>query len=96
MTGFGELAQQTTMYPQEALAAVKENRRQLWIGLPKEISLQENRIALTPEAVAILSRNGHRVLLEQGAGNGAKLADHEYSEAGAEIVASAKEVYTAD
>jgi alanine dehydrogenase len=96
MTGFGELAQQTTMYPQEALAAVKENRRQLWIGLPKEISLQENRIALTPEAVAILSRNGHRVLLEQGAGNGAKLADHEYSEAGAEIVASPQEVYAAD
>jgi len=96
MTGFGELAQQTAMYPQEALAAVKENRGSLFIGLPKEISLQENRIALTPEAVAILTRNGHRVLFEQGAGHGAKLADHEYSEAGAEIVLSPKEVYNAD
>jgi alanine dehydrogenase len=96
MTGFGELAQQTTLYPQEALAALKTGGKSLWIGLPKEISLQENRIALTPEAVAILTRHGHRVLLERGAGNGAKLADHEYSEAGAEIVASAKEVYEAD
>ena len=96
MTGFGELAQQTALYPQEALAAVKTSGGSLFIGLPKEISLQENRIALTPEAVAILTRNGHRVLFEQGAGHGAKLADHEYSEAGAEIVFSPKEVYTAD
>ena len=96
MTGFGELAQQTVMYPQEALAQVKDNERSLLIGLPKEISLQENRIALTPEAVAILTRNGHRVLLEKGAGNGAQRSDREYSEAGAEVVYSPQEAYTAD
>ncbi len=66
------------------------------IGLPKEVSLQENRIALTPEAVAILVRNGHEVLVEKGAGIGAKFSDNDYSEAGALIAPSAKEVYNAN
>jgi len=96
MTGFGELAQKTALYPQEALAPVKTSQQNLFIGLPKEISLQENRIALTPEAVAILVRNGHRVLVEKGAGLGANFADNQYGEAGAEIVFSPQEVYGSD
>lgn len=94
--GFGELAQQTALYPQEALAPVKTSQQSLLIGLPKEISLQENRIALTPEAVAILVRNGHQVLVEKGAGEGAQFPDNEYSEAGAQIVYSPKEVFASD
>lgn len=66
------------------------------IGMPKEVSLQENRIALTPEAVAILVRHGHEVLVEKGAGEGAKFSDNDYSEAGALIVPSPKEVYDAN
>jgi alanine dehydrogenase len=96
MTGFGELAQQTTLYPQEALSMTKQSHRNLFIGLPKEVSLQENRIALTPEAVGILSQNGHRILIETTAGNGAHYSDHDYSEAGAEIVKSPKEVFEAN
>jgi alanine dehydrogenase len=96
MLGFEELAQQTALYPQEALAKTKSSYKSLFIGLPKEISLQENRIALTPEAVAILVRNGHRVLLEKGAGEAAKFADLEYSKAGAEVVLLAKEAFAAD
>lgn len=96
MTGFGELAQQTALYPQEALAPLKTSQQNLLIGLPKEISLQENRIALTPEAVAILVRNGHRVIVEKGAGEGANFKDNEYSEAGAEIVFSPQEVYASE
>jgi alanine dehydrogenase len=96
MMGFGELAQQTALYPQEALAPVKTSQQSLLIGLPKEISLQENRIALTPEAVAILVRNGHQVLVEKGAGEGAQFPDNEYSEAGAQIVYSPKEVFASD
>lgn len=96
MTGFGELAQQTALYPQEALAPVKVGQQSLLIGLPKEVSLQENRIALTPEAVAILVRNGHQVVVEKGAGEGAQFPDHEYSEAGAQIAYSPQEVYTSD
>lgn len=94
--GFGELAQQTALYPQEALAPVKTSQQSLLIGLPKEISLQENRIALTPEAVAILVRNGHQVLVEKGAGEGAQFPDNEYSEAGAQIVYSPREVFASD
>ena len=95
-TGFEELAKQASIYSQEAPALVRKQTNTLLIGLPKEVSMQENRIALTPEAVAILVRNGHDVLLETQAGVGAQFSDREYSEAGAQVVYSAKEVYTAD
>ncbi len=98
MTGFGELARQTqtALATQEAPLALKVNKNSLLIGLPKEVALQENRIALTPEAVAILVRNGHEVVYEQGAGVGAKFTDNDYSEAGARVVYSPKEVYEAN
>ena len=95
MTGFEELAK-TAVYTKEAPLAVKTNRHSLLIGLPKEVSLQENRIALTPEAVSILVRNGHNVIVELGAGEKAKFTDTEYSEAGAQIAYSTKEVYEAN
>lgn len=63
------------------------------IGVPKEVELQENRIALTPDAVAILVSNGHEVYLEAGAGQLSQFPDREYSEAGAQIVYSSREVY---
>jgi alanine dehydrogenase len=94
--GFEQLAKQTALYPQESLVKVIKNGNSLLIGLPCEVSLQENRIALTPEAVAILVRNGHEVWVEKGAGVGANYPDLEYSEAGAKIVHSAKEVFQAD
>jgi alanine dehydrogenase len=96
VTGFEELAKQSALYPQEAPAAVKKFKGSLMIGMPKEVSLQENRIALTPEAVNILVRHGHEVLVEKGAGGGAKFSDNDYSEAGALITPSAKEVYDAN
>lgn len=76
--------------------AVRKDQNSLHIGLPREVSLQENRIALTPDAVAILVRNGHEVWVEKDAGKGANLSDHEYSEAGAKIVHSPEEVYQAN
>lgn len=96
ITGFEQLAKQTNLYPQESLLEVRKDSNSLLIGLPCEVSLQEHRIALTPEGVAILVRNGHEVLVERNAGVGSKYPDHEYSEAGARIVYSAKEVYQAD
>ncbi len=96
MTTFGELAQQTTLYPKEAPASVQDSKNALYIGIPKEISLQENRIALTPEAVAILVRHGHQIVIESGAGGGAQFTDREFSEAGAEIATSPKQVFEAD
>jgi alanine dehydrogenase len=63
------------------------------VGCPKEIKPQEFRVGLTPVAVAELARGGHGVLIEAGAGLGAGFADEAYAAAGAEIVATAAEVW---
>lgn len=72
---------------------VKPKGAELHIGIPKEISFQENRVPLTPEAVSVLVANGHRVVIESKAGDGASYRDKDFSEAGARIVNSKKEVY---
>ncbi|MDQ3536454.1 MAG: alanine dehydrogenase [Bacteroidota bacterium] len=95
-SGLEELAKGRTLYPQESLLKIKENNKTLFIGLPKEIALQENRICLRPEAVAILVNNGHEVWIEAGAGNQCKFSDKEYSDAGAKIKYAAQEVFEAD
>lgn len=84
------------MMPKESLQEVSRMRQELFIGIPREISFQEHRIPLVPEAVAVLVNHGHRVLIETGAGNSANFTDSDYSEAGAQIAYSAKDVYQAD
>ncbi|KAA3654407.1 MAG: alanine dehydrogenase [Proteobacteria bacterium] len=64
------------------------------IGIPKEIKTQENRVGLTPQAVAQLVRSGHAVRVEAGAGVGSGYADAEYQAAGAQI-ASVEAVWQA-
>jgi alanine dehydrogenase len=91
-----ELAAQGIMMPKESMLEVKKDEKSLFIGIPKEISFQENRIALVPDSVALLINNGHRILVQAGAGNNASFTDTDYSEAGAEIVYSSEEVYKAD
>jgi alanine dehydrogenase len=93
--GFETLAK-ASWVPQEKLLPVKKKRGSFFIGLPREISLQENRITLTPDAVALLVNNGHQVWVETKAGSGSKFSDQQYSEAGATIVYSPQEVYKAD
>lgn len=75
---------------------VKPKGAELFIGIPKENSFSENRIALTPEAVGVMVANGHRVVVETKAGEGASYTDRDYSEAGAEIAFDKKKVYEAD
>ncbi|HSF46698.1 MAG TPA: alanine dehydrogenase [Chitinophagaceae bacterium] len=72
---------------------VKPKGLPLFVGMPKETDFQENRIALTPDAVAVLTSNGHRVVVETKAGEGAHFSDRDYSEAGALIVNEKKEVF---
>src|SRR5215208_2202023 len=74
---------------------IKPKGAQLHIGIPKEIAFQENRIALTPDAVSVLVSNGHEVVIEHNAGEAAHFADRDYSEAGAKIVYNREEVYKA-
>jgi alanine dehydrogenase len=80
---------------QEKPLRVKPDGKSLEIGIPREIALQENRLSLTPEGVKILVLNGHRVLVETGAGLTSKFSDRNYSDAGAKIVYSAKEALEA-
>ncbi|GAA3948356.1 alanine dehydrogenase [Hymenobacter algoricola] len=94
--GFESLATSRAYFTQESMLAVETRKRKLFIGLPRETSLQENRICLTPEAVKHLVQEGHEILMESGAGEPSKYSDHDYSEAGASIAYSQKEVYEAD
>ncbi|MCC5921661.1 MAG: alanine dehydrogenase [Cyclobacteriaceae bacterium] len=90
------LAKEGMLYPQESLAPVKKDSKSLFIGLPKENASQENRLSLTPEGVGILVNNGHRVLVETGAGLASHFTDQDYSDHGAQIAYSSKEVYESD
>ena len=63
------------------------------IGTPKEIKDNERRVGLIPGSVVELVSRGHRVLIERGAGVGAGLSDEEYLAAGAELVATAEQVF---
>ncbi len=96
MSGFSDIARQAMMQPQEALLETKAKKDSLFIGIPKETSFQENRIALTPLSVALLVNHGHEVVIEAGAGQAANFSDQHYSEQGARIVYDTKEVYRAD
>ncbi|MBN3583338.1 alanine dehydrogenase [Algoriphagus aestuarii] len=79
------------LIPKESPSKVRKDSKSISIGIPKEISLQEKRVVLTPEAVGILSNNGLQVVLETGAGLQAKFSDQDYSDAGAKIVNSRKD-----
>ncbi len=63
------------------------------VGVPKEIKTAEHRVAMTPVGVRELTDRGHQVLIESNAGVGSTIADAEFQEQGAEIVASAAEVF---
>ncbi len=66
------------------------------IGIPKEIKPQEHRVALTPAGVAELTRSGHQVLVQSGAGAAIGFPDAAYQAAGARLVPDAAAVYAAD
>jgi alanine dehydrogenase len=65
------------------------------VGVPKEVKDNEFRVALTPEGARELTHAGHRVLVQDGAGDGSSLPQQRYERAGAEIVPTAKDVWTA-
>ena len=87
---------QDAYIPQELLQGISKVNNRLSIGIPRERYKGEKRLALTPEAVDMLTGCGHRVLLETGAGLGINYSDNHYSEAGAEIVDTPEELFQAD
>ena len=91
-----KLIQQGSLLPKEEMLEIARKKGSLFIGIPKEISFQERRVALVPDAVSLLVANGHRVKIESKSGEGSNFTDNEYSEAGAEICANPKEVFECD
>ena len=87
------LMQQGKFLPKEEMLEIERKKGSLIIGIPKELSFQERRVALVPEAVALLVANGHHVMIETLAGEGSNFTDNDYSEAGAEITQSRSAIY---
>lgn len=81
------------LLPQEETLEILRQKGELFIGLPKENQYQEKRICLTPDAVNAITANGHRILIESGAGDGANYSDVDYTNAGAEITRDTKKVF---
>ncbi|MET0897860.1 MAG: alanine dehydrogenase [Mycobacterium sp.] len=63
------------------------------VGIPTEIKNNEFRVAITPAGVAELVRRGHDVAIQSGAGDGSAISDTDFKAAGAEIVATADQVW---
>jgi alanine dehydrogenase len=91
-----ELSRDSAIRPKESPFAIQAKQLNLSLGLPKESSEFEKRIALTPDAVAILVRNGMSVSVETLAGQSANYSDVDYANAGAQIVYSHKEIFEND
>ncbi len=84
------------LMPQEEMLEYAPKRDKIIIGVPKELSINENRISIVPEAVSLLVNSGNKVIIEKGAGERAKFSSEQYADAGADIVSTAQEAYQAD
>src|SRR5205809_5065946 len=63
------------------------------VGVPKEVKSDEYRVAMTAVGVEELTRAGHKVLIQAGAGQGSGISDEQYADNGAEIVANAADIW---
>ncbi len=84
---------QSDWQTQTEMLDVYRPQKSLFIGIPKEVTLQENRVALVPSSVATLVAHGHRIIMEAGAGKKSNYTDRDFSEAGAEVIYNVEEVF---
>ncbi len=63
------------------------------MGVPKEIKVDETRVAIVPSGVSAFVPHGHRVIVEQGASKGSGIPDSAYRAAGAGIVRKAGSIW---
>src|SRR3984885_10007074 len=66
----------------------------MYVGIPTETKNNEFRVAITPSGAAELTRRGHEVLVQAGAGEGSSIPDSEFKAAGAQVIATAEGVWT--
>lgn len=81
------------LLPKPEMLEIRKSKDELFIGIPRETHFEEKRICLTPNAVAALTSNGHRIMVESGAGDGTNYTDDQYSEAGAKISYNTNDVF---
>ena len=93
---FGDLAREASLQPQEKLVRISNDMNFLSIGIPKEITYQENRVPLSPMAVQLLVDQGHSIQLESGCGEKANFTDLDYSSAGGEILVDKESIFKND
>src|SRR5580765_4678623 len=74
-------------------SSASESMTPITIGVPKETKTDEYRVAMIPVGAEELTRAGHRVLIQAGAGQGSGIADEQYAVNGAEIIAGAAEIW---
>ena len=84
------------LMPQEEVLEVKKSKKSLKIGIPRETAMQEKRVPLTPDGVLLLTSHDHEVVVESGIGEGASYSDQNYSDAGAKVVYSSRDVFECD
>ena len=78
---------------QEERLEISRGSQRLSIGIPRETTYSEKRVAMVPGTVALLVNHGHEVTIENGAGKAAGFPDNEYADAGGLVVYSRDEVY---
>jgi len=88
--GFGS---ERVLVPLERPLALREQHRSLRIGIPKEVSNEERRVALAPYGAGLLVAAGHQVSVERGAGEEAHFNDAEYADVGVDLVDEPADVY---
>jgi len=91
-----ELAAAAGLQTLEKYADVDQKKQRLFIGIPRETGFQENRVPLTPDSVETLVAQGHRIVIETKAGEGARFSDKDYADAGAMVMYDRKQVFEAD
>lgn len=87
---------QEGLVTQEERLAVANKSKKMRIGIPRESTLQENRVALVPSSVASLVGQGHEIFVEDQAGEKSNFSNTDYSEAGAQIVYSHEEIFKSE
>ncbi len=93
---FSDLAHQAMILPKESFLEIANRKHSFSIGIPKESSFQEKRIALTPLSIALLVSRGHEVIIQSGAGESSNFSDQDFSEQGAQIAVDIRTVYKSD
>jgi alanine dehydrogenase len=77
----------------QARPGLPRRKKEMLIGVPKEIKVQEYRVGLTPTNVREIVAHGHTALVETGAGGGIGITDRDYETAGAAIAQDASEIF---